>query len=322
MSDEKMAPEWVFEDKTASEYIDKKTLKSEEIDSILNMSCNISENEVVIEKDKVEKCASSGSVYYYNMQWPAPVKSEIKEYAKVCGIDDSKFKAVDPSNYIDKITASDSKMVKTASVATAPRLVLKDPFKIDERIEGSHEKTKWRAELKDASKLADRPSMSGIVPVRGGEDYFANSESKMAKGQNSITNPTAIDDLIASTEEDTGARLRRESVEKEAAKKTNREEWESEKIKAMDGKEILPHRRVFPTESMNAQPGIRGEVFDYSKMPDKTTGEQLKEMNVERKKEIRGEEKGKYEFVLAKNPARSISEDFSSELAKHLKQMD
>jgi len=320
MAEEKTAPTWIFENKQASQYIDNNTLKSEEVDKILNMSCNISDEEAVLEKDKIEKCASSNSVYYYNMQWPSKTKDELKEYASACNMDMSKFKAVSPSDFIDKITvaAPDSKMVKTTSAT----VTLSDPFKIEEKIANGHEKVKWQPELKGESKLSDRPVMSGIVPVRGGEDYFANAESKVARGQNSISDPNAIGKLIDSQAEDTGARLRRENEAKETAKKTRHEEWEKEKIEAMTGKEILPSRHVFPTECLNAQPGIKGEVFDYSKLPEKTAGEQLKEMNEQRKKQIRGEEKKKHEFVASKSPARSISEDFGNELAKHLNQMD
>lgn len=323
MSEEKMAPEWVFDNNQATEYIDKKTLKSEDVNSILKLSIDITDNDVVMEKDRIEKSASSGSVYYYNMQWPSKIKDELKEYASVCGLDASKFKAVHPAELTSEIkVASDSKIIKTASVAESTRVVLSDPFHIDAKITNAHKKTKWQAEVKNASKLANRPIMYGIVPIRGGEDYFANAESKVARGQNSITSPDAIEKMAESTEEDTGARLKRENEAKKGARKMNHEEWQKEKVEAMDGKEILPHRRVFPTESMNAQPGIKGEVFDYSKMPEKTAGEQIKEMNKERKRQIRGEEKAKHEFVVAKNPARVISEDFGEELKKHLKQMD
>ena len=317
MAEENMAPEWVFDNKQATEYLDKKTLHANDINDILKMSSNISDEEIVMEKEKVEKCASSNSAYYYNAAWPTQIKSELKEYAAICNMDMSKFKAINPTDFADKVvTAKDeTKMTKTASTT----LVLSDPFKLDEKLAGGHTKTKWHPELKNASKLEDKPAMNGIVPVRGGEDYFANSESKVAKNQNSISDPNAIDRMAKSEVEDTGARLRRENLEKENAKKTKHEEWQKEKIEAMAGKDILPNRYVFPTECLNAQPGIRGEVFDYSKLPEKTAGEQIKEQNNERREQIQGKEKGKYEFNIAKSPTRSISEDFSSELAKYLK---
>ena len=87
----------------------------------------------------------------------------------------------------------------------------------------------------------------------------------------------------------------------------------------MNKKDAVAGRKVFPTESLNAQPGIKGEVFDYSKLPEKTAGELLKEQNEDRRKQIRGESKPKHEFNIAKNSTRSISDDFSGELKKFLK---
>lgn len=325
MSEERLAPEWVFSQKETSEFFDKEAIGTDELNRLASMSCEISDEEIVLEKDRIESCISSKTPYHYNSQWPETIKSELKEYASVCGMDMSKFRSIDPSSLITdmKVVTSESKMLKTASsqVSETSQLVV-DAFKLDEKIADSHVKTKWQPELKNVTKLSEKPTMSGIIPIRGGEDYFANSETKVAKGQNSISDPNAIGKLADSTIEDTGARLKREKAEKEAAKKTRHEEWQKEKIAAMDGKEILPNRHVFPTESLNAQPGIKGEVFDFDKLPDKTAGEQLKQSNEERKESIRGKEKGKYEFILEKNPRRSISEDFGEELKKHLGQID
>jgi len=321
MSEEKMAPEWIFQNKQASRHIDKETVSTEEMKRLASLPSNVSDKNVVEEKDRIEACATNKKPYHYSAQWPDSIKSELKEYAMVCGMDMSKFKSINPNS----IEASSSGIVKTASSGVAevePEKLVIDAFKIDEKIASSHEKTKWQAEGKDATKLADRPSMIGIVPIRGGEDYFANSESKVARGQNSISDPDAIGKMSQSSIEDTGARLKRENAEKESAKKTRHEDWQKEKIAAMEGKEILPGRKVFPTESMNAQPGIKGNIFDFNNVPDKTEGEQIKQANQERKEQIRGKEKGKFEFVLHKNPTMNISEDFGEELKKHLGKID
>jgi hypothetical protein len=55
MAEEKTAPEWIFDNSQASEYIDKKTLKSDEAESILKLSSTISEDDLVMEKDRIEK---------------------------------------------------------------------------------------------------------------------------------------------------------------------------------------------------------------------------------------------------------------------------
>jgi len=321
MSEEKIVPEWIFQNQQSSEYVEKNALNKNEVDRILSMSHEISDEKIIEEKDKIEQCASVKTPYYYNIQWPDHVKSELKEYASVCNMDMGKFKGIDPSSFADK-TVQDSSIIKTASVAVeSPKLAI-DAFDMDNKIANSHEKTKWEPELQNVKKLAERPTMSGIVPIRGGENYFDNSESKVAKGQNSMSDPNAIEKLAESSVEDTGARLKREKKEKEELKKANHEQWQKEKIEAMNGKEILPNRRIFPTESLNAQPGIKGEVFDFNGIPDKTQGEQLKQANEERKEKIRGKEKEKHEFVLSSHPARAISEDFGEELKKHLGQID
>lgn len=321
VAEEKITPEWIFENKDAVNHIDKNTLKANDVESILKMASTLSEEDIIIEKDKIEKCASNNSPYYYNANWTPKIKSELKEYAQVCGINSPNFKAIEPKAIESLSTthiASDNKMTRTAS-KVEQKLVLNDPFKLDEKLAGSHEKTKWTPELQFATKLAEKPSMSGIIAVRGGEDYFANSESKVARGQNSITDPNAIDKLANDSKEDTGSRLKRENKEKEEQKKKRHETWQKEKVEAMKKNDAVPGRKVFPTESLNAQPGVKGEVFDYSKLPERTQGELLKEQNETRKKQIRGEDKPKHEFSIAKNPTLNISDDFSSELKKFLK---
>lgn len=316
MSTEKTAPDWVFNSK-ASDFFEKEAINTNEAKRLSSMPSNISDDELVLERDRIEKCASSKTPYVYNANWPANVKAELKEYASVCGMDMSKFRAVEPSSIPVVKEASDEKMIKTASTN-----ITLDPFKIDDKIANSYQKTKWQPELKGQAKLDLKPTMGGIVPIRGGEDYFANSEPKVAKGQNSISDPNAIGKLADSQEEDTGARLKRENEEKQEAKKIAHEEWQQAKIDAMEQKNILPNRHVFPTECLNAQPGIRGNVFDFDSVPEQTDGEKIAEANDQRKKSIRGEEKERHQFSTEKAPVRSISEDFGEELKKHLGQID
>ena len=111
--------------------------------------------------------------------------------------------------------------------------------------------------------------------------------------------------------------LKRENEEKAIAKKATHDEWQKNKLEAMS-EGLLQDRRVFPTESMNAQPGIRGEVFDFTSVPELTDGEKLKTANEERKQHIQGKTKEKHQFSAEKAPTVSISDSFSEELKKHL----
>lgn len=313
MAKEAKMPEWAFTNKEINEFADKGAVSIEDMDRVAKMTDLISDDDMVLEKDRIDKCASSNSSYFYNMSWPNKAKSELKEYAMACGMDMDKFKAVELSKFVHKAASFEAPMVKTASA-----ICLSDPFKIDENISNAHEKSKWSPELKGASKLSDKPSMNGIVPIRGGEDCNANSESKVAPGQNSISNPGAIQALAESVEEDTGARLRRENEEKVNQRRVDHDGWEKEKIEAMEMKNILPNRSVFPTESMNAQPGIKGEVFDFDSVPEQTDGEKIKQANVDRKEAIRGKEKSKHDFISERSPVRGISDTFAEELKKHM----
>ncbi len=312
-ADDKMVPTWAFATKTES--FDKETVNPQEAERILNMSCNIDEDGLVLERDKIEKCASTKTPYHYNVQWPDKVKSELKEYASVCKMDMSNFQAVDPASLIDKITvvkaASSEPMVKTASA----NLVLNDPFKLDTAGDNPHMvKENWQ-DVKKETILAERPAMKGIVPIRGGEDYFINPEIRVTKGQNSIIDPNAIGKLSESTVEDTGARLQREKQEREAAREEEHKKWQEGKAMPKD----ITARSVFQTESLNAQPGIRGNVFDFTTVPELTDGEKLHEANEDRRRQIRGEDKKKHEFTVEKNPTPKISDTFAEELKKYLK---
>jgi hypothetical protein len=312
MAEENLTPSWAFNSKTEA-FFDK-AIKPEEINRLANMSNEISEEEITIEKDKIEVSASAKSNYHYNANWSESTKSELKEYALACGMNMDNFKSIEPSKISSY--ASSNTMVKTASATSG--LVLSDPFKLDTVGNKEHmDKAEWENITKEA-KLSDKPTMNGIVPVRGGENYLTNSESKVAKGQNSITDPNAIGKLAESSKEDNGERLRRENKEKEESKKTRHNEWQEAKVASLQNDKALPNRSVFPTESLNAQPGIRGNVFDFTTVPEKTEGEKIREANEDRKKNIRGNEKAKYDFSAQKAPTRSISEDFSSELKKAL----
>lgn len=321
MAEEQIAPGWVFDQNETSDFFEKEAISTEEMNRLASMNNDISEEDLVSERTRIENCSSDNTPYLYNAQWPVGVKASLKEYAIVCGMDMSKFRSIESSKIPKQASQSSSSIIVTSS--KKEDIVLADAFKIDEKISNSYKKAKWQPEIKGEMKLADKPSMQGsVIPVRGGENYFENSESKVARGQNSISDPSAIEKLANESKEDTGARLHRENLEKEESKKTRHQEWQQEKIAAMDGKEILQNRRVFPTEVMNAQPGIKGNVFDFTSVPERTEGEKIRTANDERRREIQGADKQKYEFETQKAPVRNISEDFASELSKYLKQVD
>lgn len=319
IADEHKAPSWCFE--KADNFANIDTLSREEAKrlSSLPQSGVLTEAQVVNECDMIEKCAKKGSNYHYNSQWDKNTVALLKEYAVACNLESKKIIAA---------SIETMEMVKTASVAVQEvktaenKLSLSDPFHLDSISDTrptDHKKGDWEKEGKQ-SNLTDKPTMmsNAIKAVRGGEDYNINPFTQTARGQNSIGKPDAIENFAK--EEDTGARLRKENEEKRAMAKKNHEEWQKDKIDAMTNKEVLGlmSRRVFATESMNAQPGIKGEVYDYSKMPEKTDGEKINEANKEYRKQLRGEERAKHEFKVEVAAPRTISDSFTESLKKNL----
>jgi hypothetical protein len=307
MSDEKSVPNWIIENKSALKHLDKEATSKKETERVVSMPKELSEDAIIMEKDHIEQCASSKKPYHYNTQWADGVKSELKEYASVVGMDMKKFKAINPDN----VTVDPVATVEVKAAAKVESKIKMDPFKLDS-IENRDKTPTWE-KVEGQSVMSDRPSMSSsVISVRNSDDYYKNSTPKTAKGKNSILDPEAIEKLAKSTVEDTGARLKRENEERVAQKEVNHKSWQTDKVAAMAQQEGLPNRGVvYATESMNAQPGIRGaDAFDTSHMPEKTDGEQIKDVNAQRS--------SKREFKIEKPATMGISADFGNELKKLL----
>lgn len=331
MSEEQIAPAWVFEDGNVSKI--PSYISEQEFQRLASASDRLSDDGIVSERDYIEECAKNGSNYCLSSKWDKTVKSSLREYAIVCGMDMSKFKEINPDQIERKeVVASNDKVIKMAQnmISKEKTLVLNDPFKLD--VEAKNIKDDSWQSIKGQAKLDDKPSiMSGsIKPIRGGEDYFANSDIKTARGQNSISEPNAISKLADDTVEDTGARLRRENQEKEAQKGIKHKEWETEKIEAMAGKEILPNRYIFPTEVLSAQSGLGSPSskmgvyakFDTNDIPDKTDGENIKEANEQRKKSIQRETVKEDWQVRKSSSVARVSDTLADELKKYMNEVD
>jgi len=328
VADEKLAPSWVFEDAESLPKFDY--IEADELGAIETLPAKLSDTDVVDQRKKIELCAENGKLYHFNDSWSDDEKSTLREYAMVCGMDMSKFKAVDP-NYIKDLQnvqreASNSRIARLAGKGEEMSELKIDAFKLDEKSETEHmEKEVWE-DVDKQINLKDKPSMmlNTIKPVRGGENYFENSDIAVANGQNSISDPNAIKNYAESVVEDTGERLRRENQAKEAQKELNHRAWEQDKMDAMDGSEIIPKGSVFQTEALDAQTGIGTLASDRANInaddiPELTPGEQLAQKSEAHRKSIQGEEKESHEFELKSSSVRGISDTFAEELKKFVK---
>jgi len=318
------APDWVFEGSNTPEFSDSEYITSDTYNVIKSMPDSLDADALVIERDRIEACAKKGSLYHCSKSWDAQSRSALKEYAIVCGMDLTKFHTVSPEEVVEKYASSESRfdkqMDRGLGISKEEASMIEDPFKLDTAGDNDYMKEASWEDVKKPLTLNNRPSMmsNAIKPVRGGEDYFENSDIPVARGRNSINNPGAIEALAENEQEDTGARLKRENEERASQREANHESWEQGKVDAMEFNDIIPKGKVFPTEVMNAQPGIRGEVFDFDSIPEQSEGEKLAKANDDRRKLIQGEDAEAHEFMPRKAPVLSISDTFGAELAKHL----
>ena len=320
VADEKSIP-WF---KTEEE---KSNAPIEEVEQI-NIAKEVDDFVLAQECDRIETCSSNGKLYHYNSNWDNGTISHLKEYAIACGMDLSKFKGFNPSD-IQKESASGAiiKTAQTNSEDTDLQDLWKDPFRIDERSDTSYmDETNWQ-EVKKQSVLGE-PSvdMGNVLALRGGENYFINSDVSPAPNQNSITNPDAIGQLANSKVMDTGERLKKEQVDKQAQKELDHSEWQQAKIDEMSSGDIIPKGTVFPTETLNANTGLDNPSsqmgvyakFDPDSIPDKTAGEQIADKNKQYKETIQRPKTEDDWQKPSKQTSRGISDSFADSLATNL----
>ena len=327
MSEEKMAPSWAFN--SADQVEELGLITSQDVEAFDKLPSKLTDEDIIGQRDKIELCASNGSVYYCNSEWDKSATSSLHEYASICGLPEDKFKSINPKrvevtkNVQFEADKSMTKEIRKAelcvkaskSASEAVELLAKDPFNLDKIANAEEMQNKWTPEVGKQEILSEKPSMmsGAIKSIRGGEDYFSNSDINLVT-QNSITSPDAIK-TFAENGEDNGAKLKQEQKDKTAKKEIERKAWEQGKVDAMtpSGNEgVVAKGCVFPTEIVKGTTGIYKEI----ERPDKTMGEKLVEANEVRKTQV---DKEKHEFIPGKASTSGISDTFANELAKYLK---
>lgn len=295
---------------------------------------SVDDTVLAFECDKIEKCASENRPYFYNKSWGQEHVSSLKEYATICGMGDDHFVAAEHKEIEKQETikvASSQSQTKDGEKnppQKEAKLDIGDAFRFDEKIAKAEKAIRdWQVNT-PAQKLELNPVMTGgIVPVRGGENYFIQNNPKLASNQNSLANPDAIGNLVNSDKMDNGARLAKEREDKLAQKQANKKQWEQDIIDSMVHKDIVAKGKVFPTEMLNAQPGLSSPAsqriagkFDPEAVPERTAGEKIKEQNEVRKASIsRPKEDSKWQGPEDNGAKlRGVSDIFGDALKKAL----
>ena len=298
------------------------------------------DNAIAKECDKIEACVSQGTEYACSEEWPSRVISHLHEYAVACGMHSKQFLVVSSTrNRAEHHAEKQESMQRFAaksttqnaseddgSIPTKDKLlsVMSDPFHIDERADTSHmEEENWE-QVKPEARMSDAPVIMGnsIIALRGGENYNLNREAGVAKGQNSIVNPGAIEELAKSDDMTPGERLAVDNARRAEERQQEKGSWEEDRILAMTHKSIIPHGKVFPTETLNAQPGLQHQPSMFKpkeEIPDKTAGEQLAKQNEAHRQSIQREHVEDDWERPHRASSRSISDVFGEELQKHLR---
>jgi hypothetical protein len=304
----------------------------------ININNEINEDEICLECCKIEACANNNKIYHYNSRWDMDTVSHLREFANACGLSKDSFKSINPQKVIEQqASLNKDKMERTASVNVEDdndtitlKDLWKDPFKIEERSDMSHmSKAAWET-VKSQNVMKEISVMNtGVLPLRGDDNYFANPDTNLAKNQNSITNPNAIEQFANDESYDNGVRLKKEKEDKIQQKIEQHAKWEQDQIDAMKHKDIVPRGNVFPTEVLNASTGLNNRTqmgvysdFDFNNLPEKTAGETLNELNLQKKQSIQREKENNEWEKPSCQSAREISESFIDSLSAMLNKME
>lgn len=347
MSSEQSLPDWFNGSEKELDNVKSVNTASVDYGRISRVaSGDLTENDIVLEREEIEKCASNKRTYYSNVKWGKTTKASLKEYASICGVEykevsvpvkveastEEKLVAIASSRPSRTRTAKAED--KTQSLSESLKSVMSDPFKLDnipDKRATSPSREDWE-KITPQQKLADRPTMmtNNIIPIGGGEDYNKSPNTPLPANQNSISNPNAIEQFAESDAMDTGEYLRQQSEARKNEIQQSNKEWEDSKVnelkEAMKGSNMYGRGNVFLTEAMDAQPGLNtpssqmGVYADFSKddIPDRTDGEKLKEQAESRRQSIQRESKENHEFELKKAPTADISDIFTESLKKEL----
>jgi len=159
-----------------------------------------------------------------------------------------------------------------------------------------------------------------IITVPGGDKPMTSRAVGVGRGENSIASPNAIGEFAKT--DDSGEKLHAAAKQRDAARKAEKKLWQKEMVDNAKetGAGALSRGSVFMTESLNAQPGLRGEVFPTkSEIPDLTAGEMLKAKANDHKASISRPAVDKNAWQAVQGASRhEISEIFAQELESKL----
>jgi len=288
------------------------------------------EADMVAAKERIEQCAKESRPFHVHADLDPAKKRELAEYAEAVGLEHNAMTEVSESKRatceaLGKMAQPEAK----AEPTPAPKPIVEFDLAPKEATDSKHfqKDGKWQ-QKQPAQRLQNRPTMAGIVPVRGGEQYEANPVKGARPGENSIGSPDAIGKVIASADKDHGQVIREQNEQRRAETSFSKDSWEAQALASMEGRAIAAGatpgiRRV---ESPEAQRHGKNPAWcesikpDGTQMPDKTAGEKLALAAEQRRNDIQ-RAKPQDDWNKVKPLVRAaIGDELIEALKKHLPQ--
>ena len=295
-------PKWLTP--TASDTPVVHTAVSPEAVRLAAITTDLSEDQLVEERDRIEQCANSKTTYHYASTWSADTQRQLLEYASICQV---KSEAVaSAAMQVQAAAVVPASLQKTAAVeAPAPAqtpaqalaesvaALIGDPFHLADAGDMKHMAASDWESIKPAVHASDRQSIAmtsaSVINIGATNEASVPRYTRVAPGQNSMMEPNAIGALAESADNNTSARLRQEAKDRHSKRTDANRQRDAEMVAKAEAAEqefpgITPRGTVMATDAKAATGGFKGgQLVLASELPELTAGEKIRQGNQDRK---------------------------------------
>jgi len=300
-------------------------------DKLSNLKDGIDASEVVEARAEIERCAKSGEIFYYGEGTSNDVKKDLNEYAEAVGLSKDKMESVSSEKIRTSKIISEVESAQVEEPTQAAELIFDIMPTIATDESAFVKDNSWMDQKSSTAKTMEyRPDDNGVIPIRGGEEYESNPVKGVRPGENSIANPDAIDVFATSEDKDSAQAIREANEKRRNENIFDVDSWESDKIAQMNRDSIIPNNGIHMVESPLSQSNTPDRAWDQSivaneesaPMPEKTAGEQLSEINEQKRSSITRESESDDWEQLESSVRTTVSDLFFENLEKNLKNQE
>lgn len=277
-------------------------------------------------RQKIEECARTGKAFHVSKSLAKEQLQDLKEYAQVVGLQEDQVVSVSDDDVQKANLAPLSK--EKPEEKSVPE---KDPFGLMDQWASEdvfRPNRDWETN-KPAEKLGGRGTSEGSVQrVDGVETYEAQRDVQVRPGEASISDPDAIGKMAKKDGPSSRDVIRQSNEERRDSITFKPKEWEAEVLSQMEDRGIIAKGGIRMTEAADPQPHSpvapgQHSIFDdgnpVDKMPDRTEGEKIVDVNEERRASIQREKSDDRSWDEVKTPTKAeISDLFYEQLKEQM----